>query len=110
MPLLKRRAKVKLTEKESSQLERSAHWRSESDKGAPPSLFTPALEEPTLQVNNQPTVVTENLVHIESIDGGAVPRLSSHSIVQSVCSRSHHPPSFLPDSGGFAIKDPRSAL
>jgi hypothetical protein len=110
MPFLIRRAKVKLTEKESSWLERSAQWRSEADKGAPPLLFAPAVEEPTLQVNNRPPVVTENLVHIESIGGGAAPLLSSHSIVQSVCFRSYHPLSLLPDSGGFAIRDPRSAL
>jgi hypothetical protein len=73
MPFLKRRAKVKLTEKESSQLERSAQWRSEADKGARPFLFAPAVEQPTLQVNDRPPAVTKKLIHIESIDVGAAP-------------------------------------
>jgi len=73
-----------------------------------PLLFAPAVEQPTLQVNDRPPVVTKSPVHMESIDVGAALLLSSHSIVQSVCFRSYHPLSLLPDSGGFAIGDPRS--
>ena len=36
-------------------------------------------------------VVTKNLVHIESIDVGAVPLVSSHSYVQSVGFRFYRP-------------------
>jgi hypothetical protein len=54
-------------------------------------------------------MVTKNLVHIESIDVGAAPLVSTHSIVQSVCFRFYRPLALLPDSGGFAIGDPRSA-
>ncbi|MGD0460310.1 MAG: hypothetical protein ABSC21_21500 [Terriglobia bacterium] len=53
MPFLSRRAKVKLTEKEISWPERSAQWRSEVDKGALQFLFAPAVEQPTLQVNDR---------------------------------------------------------
>jgi hypothetical protein len=65
MPFLSRRAKVKLTEKEISWLERSTQWRSEADKGALPFLCAPAVEQPTLQVNDRPAAVTKYLVHIE---------------------------------------------
>ena len=78
MPFLSRRTKVKLTEKEISWLERSAQWRSEADKGALPFLCALAAEQPTLQGNDWPPVVTKNLVHIESTDVGAVPLVSSH--------------------------------
>jgi len=78
MPFLSRCAKVKLTEKEISWLERSAQWRSEADKGVLPFLFAPAAEQPTLQVNDWPPVVNKNLVHIESIDVGVIPLVSSH--------------------------------
>ena len=53
--------------------------------------------------------VTKNLVHIESIDVGAVPLVSSHSYVQSVGFRLYRPLFLLPDAGRFAIGDPRSA-
>ena len=54
-------------------------------------------------------VVTKNLVHIESIDVGAVPLVSSHSYVQSVGFRLYRPLFLFPDAGRFAIGDPRSA-
>jgi hypothetical protein len=62
MPFLSRRVKVKLTERESSWLERSAQWRSEADKGALSFLFVPALEQPTLQVNDRPPPAMVNVV------------------------------------------------
>ena len=54
-------------------------------------------------------MVTKNLVHIESIDVGAVPLVSSHSYVQSVGFRLYRPLFLFPDAGRFAIGDPRSA-
>ena len=63
--------------------------------------------KPTAAINDP--VVTKNLVHIESIDVGAVPLVSSHSYVQSVGFRLYRPLFLLPDAGRFAIGDPRSA-
>jgi hypothetical protein len=53
-------------------------------------------------------VVTKNLVHIESIDVGAVPLVSSDSYVQSVGFRLFRSLFLFPDAGRFAIGDPRS--
>ena len=54
-------------------------------------------------------MVTKNLVHIESIDVGAVPLVSSHSYVQSVGFPLYRPLFLFPDAGRFAIGDARSA-
>ena len=54
-------------------------------------------------------MVPKNLVHIESIDVGSVPLVSSHSYVQSVGFRLSRPLFLLPDAGRIAIGDPRSA-
>jgi hypothetical protein len=54
-------------------------------------------------------VVTKDLIHIKSIDVGAVPLVSSHSYVRSVDFRLYRPLFlFFPDAGRFAIGDPRS--
>jgi len=55
------------------------------------------------------TVVTKNLVRIESIDVGAVSLVSSHSYVQSAFFRFCRLLFFLPDSDRVAIGDPRFA-
>jgi len=62
MPFVCRRAKLKFTEKEISWLERSAQSRSEADKSALPFLFAPAVEQPTLQVNDRPPPLMVNVL------------------------------------------------
>ena len=54
-------------------------------------------------------VPTRNLVRVESIDVGPVPLVSSHPYARSVCFRFCDPLFLLPDSGGLAIRDPRSS-
>jgi hypothetical protein len=58
--------------------------------------------------SNSEVWLPKNLVRIESIDVGTAPLLSFRSYVGSVGFRSCPPLFLLPDSGGFAIGDPRS--
>jgi hypothetical protein len=55
MPFLKRRAKVKLNEKKTSQLKRSAQWRRLGTKEATPFLFNHTTN-PTPMWTAQPLV------------------------------------------------------